>query len=187
MVIWITGMSGSGKTTLAVALRDLVKPTRQHTVLIDGDTIREAFGAGLGYDEPNRVVQINRIQKLAKILNDQDLIVIVAALYSHPDLLKWNRENFSSYTEVYLEASMNLLHKRDQKNLYSMAKSGQTNNVVGIDIPWLAPSNPDFRFTADEEIDPRKMAEKLATELELLRPIGETRSSSETMNATDDK
>jgi cytidine diphosphoramidate kinase len=169
MVIWITGMSGSGKTTLAVALRDLVKPTNPHTVLVDGDTIRDAFGPGLGYDEPNRVVQINRIQKLAKILSDQDLIVIVAVLYSHPDLLKWNRENFGSYTEVYLEASMDLLHKRDQKNLYSMAAAGKTENVVGMDIPWHAPSAPDFQFTADEETDPSHMAEKLVDELGLLR------------------
>jgi adenylylsulfate kinase-like enzyme len=174
MIIWITGMSGSGKTTLATALRDIVKPTKPNTVLIDGDTVREAFGPSLGYDEPNRLVQINRIQKLAKILNDQDLIVIVAALYSHPDLLKWNRENFVSYTEVYLEASMELLRKRDQKNLYSMAASGQTNNVVGIDIPWYAPSEPDFRFTADEEIDPRRMAEELVANLNLLRPPRES-------------
>ena len=171
MVIWSTGLSGSGKTTLAVALRDILKPQLPHTVLIDGDVIRDAFGESLGYAEPDRVIQINRIQRLAKILADQGLIVIVAALYSHPDLLAWNRKNLSEYFEIYLKASQDLLHRRDQKNLYSMAKKGETKNVVGIDIPWHAPQAPDLIFKADEEVQPQKMAQRVIAENPALMAI----------------
>ena len=171
MVIWSTGLSGSGKTTLAVALRDILKPQLPHTVLIDGDVIRDAFGESLGYAEPDRVIQINRIQRLAKILADQGLIVIVAALYSHPDLLAWNRKNLSEYFEIYLKASQDLLHRRDQKNLYSMAKKGETKNVVGIDIPWHAPQAPDLIFKADEEAQPQQMAQRVIAENSALMAI----------------
>ena len=158
MVIWSTGLSGAGKTTLAIALRDLLKPRFPQTVLIDGDIVREAFGVSLGYTEADRVTQISRVQRLAKILADQDLVVIVAALYCHPDLLNWNRENLKGYFEVYLDASEELLHRRDQKNLYSMAKDGRTKDVVGVDIPWHAPEHPDLLIRADEEEAPSQMA-----------------------------
>jgi len=161
MVLWSTGLSGAGKTTLAIALRDILKPRFPQTILIDGDTIREAFGASLGYAESDRVIQITRIQRLAKILADQGLIVIVAALYSHPYLLQWNRQNLAGYFEIYLEASQDLLHRRDQKKLYSMAKKGETKNVVGIDIPWHAPLAPDLVFQADEEAPPQLMAQRV--------------------------
>jgi len=171
MVIWITGMSGSGKTTLAVALRNLVKPAHQHTVLLDGDAIRAAFGSGLGYSEPERVTQIQRIQNFAKVLADQELIVIVAALYAHKDLLTWNRHNFPGYFEVYLEASKALLKRRDQKNLYSKARFGEIKDVVGIDIPWHAPENPDCLFKADSETDPGEMARQVVQKIPALAEV----------------
>jgi adenylylsulfate kinase-like enzyme len=167
MVIWITGLSGSGKTTLAAAFLNLIKANYSNVVLIDGDVIREMFGPSLGYTEADRVIQIGRIQRLAKILNDQDLIVIVAALYAHPDLLNWNRINLNNYTEVYLKASMDLLRRRDQKNLYSKASKVQAANVVGIDIPWHAPTDFHLQFSADAEITPVDMARQLAAKLGL--------------------
>jgi adenylylsulfate kinase-like enzyme len=165
MVVWITGMSGSGKSTLAEALHGLLKPDFPHTVLLDGDAIRAAFGPALGYSEAERGIQIQRVQRLAKVLADQKLIVVVAALYAHKDFLDWNRSNLPSYHEVYMNASMKLLEKRDQKNLYSMARAGETTNVVGIDIPWHAPENPDFVFDADQEPDPGEMAWELISNI----------------------
>ena len=167
MVIWITGLSGSGKTTLAVALRDLIKKQRREVVLLDGDVIREAFGQGLGFAEADRVKQINRIQQLAKILNDQGLIVIVAALYARSDLLQWNRQNLAPYTEVYIKASMALLHQRDSKQLYAKASAGEMPNVVGMDIPWHEPVHYDHLFHADDEAAPDAMAQQVASELKL--------------------
>lgn len=169
MVIWITGLSGAGKSTLAIALRDLIKPKLPQTVLIDGDIVREAFGVGLGYSEPERRTQIQRIQKLAKILSDQDQIVVVAALYAHPELLDWNRENLKGYFEVYLEASMDLLRRRDQKNLYSMIENGETRHVVGVDIPWHAPKSPDLLVSADHETSPESSAAIIVNEIAQLR------------------
>jgi len=169
MVIWITGLSGSGKSTLAIALRDLLKLRLSHVVLIDGDTVRETFGKSLGHSEEERRTQIRRIQGFAKFLADQDQIVIVAALYSHPELLNWNRENLRGYFEVYVDASMDLLRKRDQKSLYSMAERGQVQDVVGIDIPWYAPSDPDLVIDADVQALPSDLSHQVIESIEALR------------------
>lgn len=144
MVIWLTGLSGAGKTTLCDALLASVKPRLPTLVRIDGDVVRAIFGAGLGYSEPERVVQIKRIQALAKELDQQGFIVLVAALYAHPELLAWNRANFSDYFEIYLDTPLAEVQRRDAKGLYERAKTGQQRDVVGIDIPWHAPTNADL-------------------------------------------
>ena len=54
-------------------------------VNLDGDVIRNLYGDDLGYDVNSRIKQIKRIQKLCSFLENQDLIVIVSALYAEED------------------------------------------------------------------------------------------------------
>jgi len=144
MVIWLTGLSGAGKTELCHALLDIVKPRLPTLVRLDGDVVRAIFGGGLGYTEPDRVVQIKRIQALARELDRQSFVVLVAALYARPDLLAWNRSFFTDYFEIYVNTSLDEVQRRDSKGLYARAMRGEESNVVGIDIPWHAPAAPDL-------------------------------------------
>ena len=149
MVIWVTGLSSSGKTTLCNALWDVLKPGLPQLVLLDGDAVRAAFGGGLGYREEDRVVQITRVQNLAKMLSDQGMVVLVAALYANPELLGWNRANIDEYFEIYLKASSETVRRRDNRGLYAKADSGAMKDVVGVDIPWHAPQSPDLVIDCD--------------------------------------
>ena len=144
LVIWITGLSGSGKSTLSSELYRRLKASHPTLVRLDGDDIRAAFGADLSYREPDRARQIARIQRIAKLLADQGIDVIVGALYAHPDLLAWNRANLPDYFEIYLKAEIEFLRGRDPKGLYARAIRGEMTDVVGLDIPWHAPANPDL-------------------------------------------
>lgn len=161
MVIWITGISGAGKTTLAKSLVRLLKPRLPELVLVDGDTIRDLFGAGLGFSEPERVVQIHRLQSLARMLHEQGIVCVVAVLYAHPDLLAWNRENFGDYLEVYIEAPLSLVQQRDAKGLYAAARTGKMANMVGIDIPWHAPRAADVVIDATAGEPPECLARRV--------------------------
>jgi adenylylsulfate kinase-like enzyme len=162
MVIWITGISGAGKTTLSNAIARMFKPRIPELVQIDGDEIRELFGANLSFEESGRREQINRIQRLAHMLDRQDILVLVSALYGHPDLFAWNRENFSEYFEIYIEAPLELVQRRDPKSLYRKASTGEMPNVVGLDIPWHAPVLPDMRINADLEENVDALALRVA-------------------------
>lgn len=165
MVIWITGLSGAGKTTLIQAIASEVKPHLKELVLLDGDAIRQLFGNDLDYRESSRVIQIKRLQKLARFLSEQGLVVLVAALYSHPDLLAWNRDNLRGYFEVYVEASMSLVTARDSKGLYASAARNETENVVGLDIPWHPPIRPDLVLAAGSGETASEMARRVITAL----------------------
>lgn len=158
MVVWITGLSGSGKSTLCEALRPRLAALRPNLVVLDGDAVRAAFGNDLGYEEADRLRQIRRIQGVARLLATQGITVLVAALYAHPDLLAWNRINLPGYFEVYVEADIDFLLTRDGKGLYAGARSGRIPNVVGVDIPWHAPRNPDMVIRAAAKTPPSQLA-----------------------------
>jgi adenylylsulfate kinase-like enzyme len=130
--------------------------------LLDGDAIRSAFGADLGYKEADRQVQVKRLQNLAKVLSDQGLVVLVAVLYAHPALLDWNRHNIRDYFEIYLEASLDSLRARDSKGWYVRVAWGEIADVVGVDIPWHAPTAPDLVIHVDTPESPQAMARRVA-------------------------
>ena len=161
MVIWVTGISGSGKSTVCKKIFQMAKPYIPELIWLDGDVVRYLFNDTLGHSEKDRVKQIKRIQRLAKELDAQEMVVLVAALYSHPELLSWNKTHFSDYSEIYLEASLKLVKERDPKGLYAKLQSSDTPNVVGIDIPWHIPQNPTFKFKMEREITPETSAEKI--------------------------
>jgi adenylylsulfate kinase-like enzyme len=162
MVIWITGLSGAGKTTLCLALKDMLKPRLPELVILDGDEVREAFGHNLSYSESDRILQVKRLQTMAGVLSRQGLIVIVGVLYNNPELLRWNRENFSDYHEIYLDVSLDAIMEQDVKGLYSAAHEGREKNVVGVDIEWNVPDKADLVFNTDDRRPPEEMARTVA-------------------------
>ena len=163
MIIWLTGLSGSGKTTISNTLLRLFKPSVGEMVQVDGDEVRAVFGGDLSYRQGDRYKQIQRIQRLALMLDRQDLVVVVSALYSHPALLAWNRENFNAYLEVYLNAPLALVRARDPKGLYAEATLKELPQVVGLDIPWLAPTDPDLQIDMAAGETPEQIAQQIAT------------------------
>ena len=156
MVIWLVGLSGAGKSTIAKALYTELKQLRQHTVLIDGDEIRELFKhdqTAKAYSLEGRRLNAERIQALCRWLDRQKIDVVCSMLCVFPHLSEQNRKDFSKYKEIFVDVPIQKLIERDNKGLYKACLSGETKNVVGIDIPYTAPENPDLviRNRYDEE------------------------------------
>ncbi len=161
MVIWVTGLSGAGKTTLCTTLYERIKPAMPELVILDGDVVRRAYGNDLTHCEADRVRQVKRLRAMASVLAEQNLVVLVAVLYAHPDLLAWNRENLPGYFEVYLDVSLETVMERDDKGIYAAARRGEMPDVVGLDIPWYAPENPDLRLDGDSGRAPELLADEV--------------------------
>jgi cytidine diphosphoramidate kinase len=138
------GLSRAGKTTLSKLLYDELKPKISNLVLLDGDIVRELFRNDADYTVEGRRKNAERLSHLSKYLSDQNIHVIAAVLSIFPEWQDWNRKNIDNYSEVYIKVSMDVLEKRDTNNLYADAKAGNIKNVVGVDIPFPEPRNPDI-------------------------------------------
>lgn len=167
MVIWMIGLSGSGKTTLAKALYDRLKPKMPNLVRLDGDVIRALFGNDVDHTIEGRHKNAERLSHLSKFLADQGIHVIAAVLSIFPKWQKWNRENIKDYTEVYIKVSLDVLKKRDKNNLYIPALQGKLKNVVGVDIPFPEPKNPDLVIDNEKDRDDfREFTDKILAAVE---------------------
>ena len=144
MIVWLIGLSGSGKTTLAEAVVENIRSKNENAVLLDGDVIREVFGNDLGHTIEDRLKNAQRICQLGRFLETQGLNVIVPILSIFPETRQWNRKNIKSYYEVFIDTPMADLVSRDGKGLYRGFKENQISNVVGMDIDFPVPENPDL-------------------------------------------
>jgi adenylylsulfate kinase len=157
MVIWIIGLSGSGKTTLSELVYGRLKPRVPNLVRLDGDVLRDLFGNDVDHTIEGRRRNAQRLSVLSKFLADQGIHVIAAVLSIFPEWREWNRKNIPGYAEVYLKASLGTLRRRDTKNLYSRALTGELPNVVGVDIPFPEPQAPDL--VIDNNLDRSALGE----------------------------
>ena len=136
MVIWITGISGAGKTTLANYYRE---KSKKKLIYFDGDEFRKVFRNDIKYTLEARNINAERLTRLVKYLSDQKNNIIISANITSSKYRTWCRKNIKNYIEIFVEASLESLVKRDYKKLYSKALNKRIKNVVGVDIPFKKP------------------------------------------------
>ena len=147
MIVWLVGLSGAGKTTIARTLHKKWQAREPATVLVDGDEIREIFKHDQGtapFTVAGRRVNGERIAAMSAWLDSQNINAVVSILCIFPDILADNRKSFSGYFEVFVDAPLAMLEARDGKGLYAAARSGEMANVVGMEIPFPTPEQPDL-------------------------------------------
>ena len=141
MVIWITGLSGSGKSTIGREVWRRWRELAPNTVLVDGDEIRDALGLdgdSYYYTLEGRREVAHRITGLCRWLDGQRINVVCCTISLFDEIHIRNRQELSDYFEVFIDVPIDVLKKRDKKNLYD----GSQTNVVGLDLPFAAPSSP---------------------------------------------
>lgn len=144
MVIWLIGLAGAGKTTIGQELYARLKSQRPSVVFLDGDDVRAMMGNDLGHTLEDRRANAWRICRLCRFLDQQGIDVVCAILSIFHDTQDWNRENYSSYLEVYIKVPLDVLVARDGKGLYRRALAGELKNVVGVDLPFVPPPRADL-------------------------------------------
>ena len=147
MVIWLVGLSGSGKSTIGQALHKRMKSVNPATVFIDGDEIREIFhhnDVTRDYSVQGRRISAERMHALCGWLERQGIDVVCCVISMFPEVVAMNRDKYTEFYEVFIDVDVEVLISRDNKNLYRSALNGIKKNVVGIDIPYDVPINPDM-------------------------------------------
>ncbi len=168
--LWFTGLSGSGKTTIA----HLVGPELDRRGLVveylDGDTVRTHLSKGLGFSKEDRDTHIERVGWVASRLTRQGGAVIAAAISPYEETRRKARElveEFGSFVEVFVKASVDECARRDVKGLYEKAFRGEIKEFTGVDDPYEEPSSPEL--VLDTEVHgPEESAALVVAKLEQL-------------------
>ncbi|MCA1510232.1 sulfate adenylyltransferase subunit CysN [Bradyrhizobium sp. NBAIM01] len=161
-VIWFTGLSGAGKSTIANLVDQKLFAMSRHTMLLDGDNLRHALNADLGFSEADRAENIRRVGEVAKLMADSGLIVICS--FISPSRAERDRVRSligkEEFIEVFVDTPIEECARRDPKGLYSKVKSGGIKNFSGVDSCYEAPTTPDVHLRTMEQT-PEHSAEAL--------------------------
>ena len=166
--VWFTGLSGSGKSTIA----HLVGPELDRRGLVveylDGDTVRTHLSKGLGFSKEDRDTNIERIGWVASRLTRQGGAVLAAAISPYEETRRQARamvEEWGTFVEVYVAASVDECARRDVKGLYEKAFAGEITGFTGVDDPYEAPANAEL-VVDTESHDPEESARLVIRKLE---------------------
>jgi len=161
-VIWITGLSGAGKSTLSHEIVSKLRDFGTPVVLLDGDELRELFGAVAtntqNHGRAGRIDLAMKYSYLCQMLSNQGLTVVIATISLFHEIHDWNRRNLTGYFEIYLRVPIRVLQDRDPKGIYRKYKSGEIQNVAGLDLVIDEPELADIVFDYDKEQKPVDMA-----------------------------
>lgn len=81
--IWLTGNSGAGKTTTAKEIQKELGG-----VVLDGDDMRWSISESAGFELKDRYEHNMRVARLARVLRDQGVQVVVSVIAPHPEIRK---------------------------------------------------------------------------------------------------
>jgi adenylylsulfate kinase len=165
---WITGLAGSGKTTIAKALVENIESHRIPVVHFDGDVLRGIFKAEGRFDRSDRLDLAFRYGDLCRLVTQRGIDVVCSTMSLFNEVHARNRSEFSRYREVFLDVPRLILEQRDKKGLYSGARLGCVDNVVGVNSSVEFPKFPDLVLTNDGSETPEIIADRIYA----IRPTG---------------
>lgn len=145
-VIWLTGLSGAGKSTIAKELDSKLYKLGVHSYILDGDNLRLGINKGLGFSAEERSENIRRTAEITKLFIDAGLVVIVAIIspFTIDRTMARNLFENHEFIEVFVDAPLEVVEKRDTKGLYRKARMGEFKNFTGIDSPYEPPNQPEI-------------------------------------------
>ena len=153
-IVWFTGLSGAGKSTLAQALRERLAEQGPVEIL-DGDEVRLYLSRGLGFSKEDRDTNVRRIGYVARVLARNGVAVITAAISPYrevrDELRRLAEAEGIPFVEVYAEAAIEELARRDVKGLYAKALRGEIVNFTGVSDPYEPPLAADVTAFTDRE------------------------------------
>ncbi|MCE9611066.1 MAG: adenylyl-sulfate kinase [Chthoniobacter sp.] len=156
-VVWFTGLSGSGKSTISREVERELFERGLHAFLLDGDNLRRALNADLGFSPEDRAENIRRTAEVARLLAMSGQVTITAFISPYREDREKARAIAAAsgceFFEVFIDAPLAVCEQRDPKQLYRRARAGEIQQFTGIDAPYEAPETPDVHVrTAEFEV-----------------------------------
>ncbi|KAF6006066.1 Adenylyl-sulfate kinase [Brettanomyces bruxellensis] len=155
ITLWLTGLSASGKSTIACALETYLLQQGVQAYRLDGDNIRFGLNKDLGFSEKDRNENIRRISEVAKLFADSCTVALTSFISPYRKdrdaARKLHDDAKLPFIEVFVDAPLEVVEKRDPKGLYKKAREGIIKNFTGISDPYEAPLKPEIHLHTDKQ------------------------------------
>ena len=140
-ILWFTGLSGAGKSTIANIVEARLCARGVHTLMLDGDNVRQGLCKDLGFTEADRVENIRRVGEVAKLMTEGGLIVLCSFISPFRAERQMVRElvEDGEFIEIFVDTPIDVCVARDPKGLYKRARAGEIKNFSGVDQRYEAP------------------------------------------------
>ncbi|WP_335965897.1 adenylyl-sulfate kinase [Galbibacter sp. PAP.153] len=165
LLVWFTGLSGSGKSTIADALEQKLHSRGIKTMVLDGDNIRSSLCKGLDFSKKDRSENVRRVAETARLLLESGAVVLASFVSPYKKDREYVEKTIKPniFVEVFVNTSIDICEKRDQKGLYEKAKSGTLDSLTGVSAPYEKPEKPAVEITEKDSI--QEAVEKIYIEI----------------------
>lgn len=150
--LWFTGLSGAGKTTTADALVPLLEARGRTVTVLDGDVVRTHISKGLGFSREDRDTQVRRVGFVAGEIVRHGGLVVCSLVSPYRDTRNEVRAMVEdiggpgSFIEVFVDAPLDEVIRRDVKGWYAGAERGEVKNMTGVSDPYEPPESPELHL-----------------------------------------
>jgi adenylylsulfate kinase len=145
--LWFMGRPSAGKSTLASRVEDRLVEMGYPIENLDGDEIRKHLHPDLGFSREDRRTNNRRTAYIARLLNRNDIPVIVGMITPFRDSQEQARdiiEDEGDFVLIHVKCSVESAEERDPKGLYENAREGKIEKFTGINHPFQEPLNPEI-------------------------------------------
>lgn len=150
--LWITGLHGSGKNLLAYMIEKRLFDQGATVVLLDGSTVRSGLSRELDHTSTDRAEHLRRVAHVARILNDQSIIVVCSFISPDEAIRSQVAEIIGEerFHLIYMDADLE--YSRNFKpELYKKAEAGLISNIPGLDTKYEIPQSPHLTFKPTQQ------------------------------------
>jgi len=147
IVAWFTGLSGSGKTTIAQRAEEILREGGRKVLMLDGDVVRTKLHRHLGFS-PEDIRENNRliVGLCEAAIAEYDLVLVPIISPFRESRAAARSALGRAFVEVYVQATLVEVIRRDPKGLYREAKQGRRSNLIGVsdELPYEPPITPEL-------------------------------------------
>jgi adenylylsulfate kinase len=156
--VWLTGLPSAGKTTIAKGLAERLRSGGHRVQVLDGDEVRAALSAELGFSKEDRDTNVRRVGFVAGLLAAHGVTVLVPVIapyaLSRTAVRDMHEAHGVPYLEVHVATPVETCATRDVKGLYAKQAAGDIRGLTGVDDPYEVPIDPDLRIeTQDQTVE----------------------------------
>jgi len=155
VVVWLTGLPGSGKSTIADELERRLFDLGVRSFTLDGDTVRSTLSEDLGFTPDDRRENVRRVARVAELMLDAGLVVLVSLVSPFRADRELARERFADddFLEVFVDTPLEVCEQRDPKGLYARARAEGGAQMTGLGQAYEPPLEPQLRLDGTQPLE----------------------------------